>query len=76
MLSELAGIRARLIARWEAIPDSPPAELVERLCAEAWGLVQLIGWIDEHPDGSMPKYRHELARVKHEARVDTRGEEE
>lgn len=66
MTSSVQAMRVRLIQAWESIPDNPPPDQVDALCARAWGLVRLIGWIDTHETASMPEYRAEVARLKEE----------
>lgn len=65
MNAALKEIRARLIKRWEEIPDGPPAAEVDALCLLADRLVHLIGWIDERPAATREEYRAELAIVMH-----------
>lgn len=64
MTKILEGIRADLIKRWEAIPDAPPADAVDKLAEESCRLVHLIGWIDENPGVTQKEYMSYAAFVK------------
>ncbi len=61
--SELGDIRARLIDRWQAIPDHTPADQVDELARQAEVLVALISWVDEHPAALLTDYRAERDRL-------------
>lgn len=64
-MSDLADIRAKLVARFDELPDRPDfPEDADELEHKIAVTVALIDWIDAHPTATIDEYRTAMRQTK------------
>jgi hypothetical protein len=64
-MSDLADLRAKLVARFDELPDRPDfPEDVDELEHKIDVTVALIHWIDEHPTATIDEYRVAMRQMR------------